>query len=156
MSFPELVGADKFAQGKLTYSDHLGNESRIARIVVTAVFGHNVPITAIVDTGAPWCIVGPEEAEGIDPNYLDDGVPGNETLVRGNWYQGNLYRVPVTLVDENRGTDVTVEATVFIPTLRSDEKWPHPNFLGLDGFLNRLRFAVDPSENAFYFGEITE
>src|SRR5579863_9944859 len=68
MSFPELVGVDKFAQGKLTYSDHLGHESRIARIVVTAVFGHNMPITAIVDTGAPWCIVGPEEAEGIDPN----------------------------------------------------------------------------------------
>jgi len=45
-----------------------------------------------------------------------------------------------------------VQATFFIPALLPGESWNFPNFLGLDGFLNRIRFAVDPAENIFYFG----
>ena len=45
-----------------------------------------------------------------------------------------------------------IEATFFIPKLAPGEVWPWPNFLGLEGFLSRLRFAVDAAENVFYFG----
>jgi len=38
------------------------------------------------------------------------------------------------------------------PILKSGQAWSYPNFLGLDGFLSRIRFAVDPTENVFYFG----
>ncbi|GAB4431459.1 MAG: hypothetical protein Fur0044_29050 [Anaerolineae bacterium] len=50
------------------------------------------------------------------------------------------------------GDGVEVEATVFVPTLAPNDTWPHPNFIGLDGFLTRIRFAIDPTENTFYFG----
>lgn len=50
------------------------------------------------------------------------------------------------------GLDLEVDATAFVPTLPSGERWPDPNFLGLSGFLERIRFAIDPAENAFYFG----
>ena len=41
----------------------------------------------------------------------------------------------------------------FIPILEPGDVWSHPNFLGLDGFLNHIRFAIDAQENAFYFGQ---
>jgi hypothetical protein len=47
-----------------------------------------------------------------------------------------------------------IEATVFIPNLSVDEEWLYPNFIGLDGFLNRIRFAVDPASNLFFFGKL--
>lgn len=52
------------------------------------------------------------------------------------------------------GEPQEVTATVFVPTLHPDDEWRHPNFIGLDGFLNRIRFAVDPATNLFYFGEL--
>jgi hypothetical protein len=42
------------------------------------------------------------------------------------------------------GEGFKVEATVLVPTLRAGEQWLLPNFLGLTGFLERVRFAVDP------------
>ncbi len=157
MPFPELIGLDKFAHGRLIYTDHFGNDdSRNTRIVISAEFGDSgVPLTAIVDTGALWCIIGPEEAEGIEEKYL--APLSDQTLwVRGTRYYGKVYRIPITLRDEQNGTDITVDSTVFIPVLAEDETWLHPNFLGLDGFLHRLRFAVDPAENAFYFGAMED
>jgi hypothetical protein len=41
---------------------------------------------------------------------------------------------------------------LFVPEMEPDEVWSYPNFLGLSGFLDRIRFAVDASDNAFYFG----
>jgi len=55
---------------------------------------------------------------------------------------------------DRQGQDLEIEATVFVPTLPPGETWRHPNFIGLSGFLERIRFAVDPEENAFYFGLI--
>jgi hypothetical protein len=47
------------------------------------------------------------------------------------------------------GRSLEIEATIFVPQLRTGESWPHPNFIGLDGFLNRIRIAIDPDENTF-------
>ena len=55
-------------------------------------------------------------------------------------------------LEAERGESLDIEATVFVPILPPGETWLHPNFIGLDGFLNRIRFAIDPEENAFYFG----
>jgi hypothetical protein len=38
--------------------------------------------------------------------------------------------------------------------LRSSPDWRGPNFLGYQGLLQRIRFAVDPEVNLFYFGRI--
>ena len=154
--FPEIIGAGKFAQGRLTYIDHYGEEDgRNTRIVITVEFGRSVSLQTIVDTGALWCVIGPKDAAGIDEDRLEP-LFDDALWVRGTRYKGNVYRMPITLFDEGDGSDVTVDATVFVPTLNPGEEWFHPNFLGLDGFLHRLRFAVDPAENAFYFGALEE
>jgi hypothetical protein len=64
-------------------------------------------------------------------------------------------RANLTL-EATSGEDLTVEATFFVPFLELDEVWNYPNFLGLGGFLDRIRYAVDASENAFYFGRFEE
>ncbi len=151
--FPELVGEGYFATGVVTYADHFGgDQAQNTRIVLLAEFGQGVLASAIVDTGALWCILNPQIAETIAPPTME-WVGDERLVIRGLLYRGRLFRMPVRLLADE-GEDLTIEATVFVPTLRPDERWPHPNFLGLDGFLNRLRFAVDPAENAFYFGAI--
>ena len=155
MHFPEIIGENKFTQGRLTYSDHFGNDDSNARIVISIIFGERTSISAIVDTGAPWCIISPEEFVATDGRFIEE-IGATSLWVRGTLYSGILCRVPMRVPDEGYGTDVTLQATVFIPTLKPGEVWLHPNFLGLSGFLGRLRFAVDPEENAFYFGAMEE
>ncbi len=45
------------------------------------------------------------------------------------------------------GQDLEVEATFFIA-----RDWPEPSVLGYTGVLDRIRFAIDPQANRFYFG----
>ena len=109
---------------------------------------HTVP--AIVDTGAPWCLLDADILAEIEPVQADS-LPTERLSIRGLSYQGRLTRLIVSLrADE--GEDVDLEATVFVPILNPDETWNVPNFIGLQGLLSRIRFAVDPAENVFYFG----
>ena len=59
---------------------------------------------------------------------------------------GALYRVAVT-IEAEEGESLDVEATVFL-----SPDWRGPNFIGYQGLLQRIRFAVDPETNLFYFG----
>ncbi len=63
-------------------------------------------------------------------------------------FQGALYRLPVR-IHADEGESLEVEATVFL-----SPDWPGPNFVGYQGLLQRIRFAVDPETNLFYFGQI--
>jgi hypothetical protein len=45
------------------------------------------------------------------------------------------------------GESLEVQATVFV-----SRDWPAGTFLGYSGFLERIRFAVDPQQNDFHFG----
>ena len=55
-------------------------------------------------------------------------------------------------LEASLGEDLDVDATVFVPRLEPGDIWNYPNFIGWDGFLNRIKFAIDPTESAFYFG----
>jgi hypothetical protein len=144
--------ATGFVSGVLTYQDAYPSQESAARIVVSIIVDNQIPIKAIVDTGAPWCVLDPEVAEFI---ISEETIyqPKDRLLLRGILYEGQLYRINYQLIAEI-GESVDIEATVFVPQLRAGESWPHPNFIGLDGFLNRLRIAIDPAENALYFGPV--
>jgi hypothetical protein len=65
---------------------------------------------------------------------------------------GSLYRINITLIaEENRDYDLIVESSVFV-----SKEWEGPIVLGYRGFLERVRFALDPGvvpgEQKFYFG----
>ena len=59
---------------------------------------------------------------------------------------GSLTRHPITLAAQD-GEDLEIDATLFVC-----KDWRRENFLGYAGFLQRMRFAVDPWLNKFYFG----
>jgi hypothetical protein len=98
----------------------------------------------LLDTGAPWCIFVPELAEalGFDVEPADD----ERISTRYGIFEGRLVRIPVRLLADE-GESVEIQATVFV-----SGAWPGPNFLGYNGLLERLRFAIDPSSNTFHFG----
>ncbi len=62
--------------------------------------------------------------------------------------QGALYR-EMLRIPADEGEPLDVEASVFL-----SPDWRGPNFIGYQGLLQRIRFAVDPGENLFYFGQL--
>jgi len=106
------------------------------------------------DTAAPWCILNPAIVEQMSPNSMER-VGEDRQNIRGIKYEGDLIRTNIKL-HADYGEDLVIDATIFVPILKFDEVWNLPNFLGLDGFLHRLRFAVDPQSNTFYFGMIAD
>ncbi|HEY2289684.1 MAG TPA: hypothetical protein VGM86_03175 [Thermoanaerobaculia bacterium] len=64
-------------------------------------------------------------------------------------FRGGLYRGPL-FFEVFEGEPLDIEATIFV-----SPSWPPgENFLGYQGLLQRIRFAVDPEVNLFYFGRI--
>ena len=109
-----------------------------------------------MDTGAMWCILDPALVHQMGLSDANSYEPETKLVIRGIPHDGRLMRTGIGLRDEYGENDLEVDATVFVPTLASAETWSHPTFVGLDGFLNRIRYAVDPLENAFYFGPLVE
>jgi hypothetical protein len=153
--FADLLIDGHFAAGVATYEDHYPGQEGKANIVLVVSVERQETIEAIVDTGAPWCILDPKIAEQVgSTNDRNIYTPRQGLTIRGITYQGRLQRMWIGLRTDRQGQDLEIQATVFVPTLSAGETWPHPNFIGLSGFLERIRFAVDPEENAFYFGLI--
>ncbi|MBZ0315058.1 MAG: hypothetical protein K8L91_01475 [Anaerolineae bacterium] len=148
---PELpLGPNEFVQGRMFYGDFWEDET-YAKIVVTITYDNLIITSAILDTGAPWSVLNPAEFQVLAGQY-DPSLAAHDFLnIRGQKYRGHIWRIPATL-EAGRGTGITIEASVFVPELADGEIWPHPNFIGLEGFLNRIRFAIDPEHNYFYFG----
>lgn len=99
----------------------------------------------MVDTAAPWCVL-----ESALASLLVDRegilVPRQALSSRPGSFTGDLRRSAITLLADE-GDSLTIEATVFVCP-----DWPGPNVIGYNGLLERIRFAVDPSANLFYFG----
>ena len=106
----------------------------------------------VVDTGAPYLICAPSMANILQPN-LGPSLGREALLIRGVRIGGNLHRVKMNLT-AIEGEHLSFEVTAFIPDV-DEEAWRTlPTFLGLTGCLERLRFAIDPIEDRFYFGAL--
>lgn len=141
-----------FATGVTSYKDEYPGWEKQARVVVSVTLEDQYVIPMILDTGAPWCILNPEIAEDLGLN-VDDGIPIRKPLdLRSGSYPGALIRMRLRVPAE-QGDELVIEATAFVPKLSPEENWEYPNFIGLDGFLSRIRFAIDPADNSFYFAQ---
>ncbi len=128
------------------YDTAPGASTRDPRIYLQVEIGDGqVEVLAMVDTAAPWCIVGPSLARALkaDLEELPEEAILSSRLGR---FSGRLYRGTITILAEE-GVDLSVDATFFL-----SPEWPVGNFVGYQGFLERFRFAVDPGRNRFYFG----
>ena len=134
-----------FAGGSAPYS-YLPEESPRLQIEIEI---NGQRFSAAVDTAAPYFICNLAVAELLwltTANHV-----GEVTLsTRKGRISGRLYRTAVVLLAAE-GESVEIEVTTFVP---DDQSWnDEPLFLGLFNCLDRLRFAIDPAADTFYFGK---
>ncbi|HEY0511498.1 MAG TPA: hypothetical protein VGH73_06320 [Thermoanaerobaculia bacterium] len=142
-------GRRPFATGVSRYADHDGKTATSGpRIFLEVRLGWlEGTVVAMVDTAAPWCIFEPGIGQLIGESF--DRVSTDVSLsTRLGTFRGSLYRGPL-FVPALEGEPLDVEMTVFV-----SPDWQGPNFVGYQGLLQRIRFAVDPETNLFYFGQI--
>jgi hypothetical protein len=76
--------------------------------------------------------------------------PDSALSTRIGIVRGQLHRLDLVLAPDV-GEGLAVAATVF-----ASADWSGPSILGYQGFLERIRFAVDPGLRWFHFGPVTE
>ena len=142
---PFATGAMRFSYRPALDGDRLQRlflEIRVAGVLVGAV----------LDTGGAYLILSPTVSEELGLGSRTE--LGRETIViRGFTYSGAIHRVPVTL-PVTEGEPLTFDATAFVPEMPLGESWPLPSYLGWQGCLERIRFAVDPADELVYFGSV--
>jgi hypothetical protein len=146
-----FANGESFATGALRYSYGPATPGETTNRIIMPVEIEGVSTNAVVDTGAPYVICEPRIARqmGFDPTWA---IGREKMLVRGMWLDGSIARLSVKL-EATIGTSIDVDATAFVPDV--EEFWGDlPSFIGLMGFLERIRFAVDPSTDTFYFGKL--
>jgi len=121
------------------------------RIIVAVQIG-DFQTQAAVDTGGVYLVCDPEIPELLDLEQ-STSLGMDDLVIRGYKYRGQLYRLPIKFPAEE-GEGFELEVTAFIPRLGPGQEWHFPSFLGLQGCLEFLRFAVDPGANIFYFGPL--
>ena len=139
-----------FTSGQATYRDFdPENSSRKRGLYVRVVLpdSSDASLYALIDTGTPYCVFNTVVIENLGLSF-DEG----EKIVLQTAYgpfEGTVQRVMIRLIAEH-GESLNIDASVFVAA-----DWHLGNFLGYTGFLERLRFAVDPGTNTFYFGPCT-
>jgi hypothetical protein len=152
LSDPILVelGGVTFATGVARFRDSAGRgvKPADARIYLQVLLGElSFPVDAMVDTATPWCIFDPSIDEKVLAGFeiIEEPVFLQTRLGR---YQGTLYQGSLKILADE-GDSLDVEATLFL-----SPDWPGGNFIGYLGLLQKIRFAVDPHRNRFYFSSL--
>lgn len=147
-----LPNDEVFAVGAVEYQYRPATPKESTNRIVLPIFvemDKSIQTQAVLDTGAPYAILSPAiaKAAGFTSDQALDRI---SMLVRGGWLDGSLTRLSITL-QATQGNDLTVDTTAFIPD--SQDSWgDFPSFLGLTGFMERVRFAIDPNTDTFFFG----
>lgn len=143
-----------FAHGACFYRDqHPLERSSISRMVLSIKTG-SAQVLASVDTGGAYFVCDPDVAKTLGLSS-HEAIGTEQLIIRGIKYSGDLYRVDIQFLAD-AGTSLNVDVTAFIPRLRPGDEWHFPSFLGLQGCLEFIRFAVDPASNTFFFGPAVE
>ncbi|MEO5729649.1 MAG: hypothetical protein ABI134_13625 [Byssovorax sp.] len=92
---------------------------------------------ALLDTGAHWSIVGGEMAQLLE-DEAGESIEIAAMATRLGIIRGRLHRLIVTLAADE-GDDLDVPTTLLLAP-----SWSGPPVLGYRGFLDRVRFGLDP------------
>jgi predicted aspartyl protease len=134
----------EFVRGWQWYLDHLPEHSDPAARIVIRVFIAGQEFNALLDTGANGCVLPWSVAEHLLPDLVN-GVSQTRAL-GGNVHTGRSCLVSLTFIADE-GKELTVETVAW-----ASETFPGPSLVGYAGLLEKLRMALDPEENRFYFG----
>jgi hypothetical protein len=142
----------RFSTGACWYRDQLIlGETRTPRILIRISI-EGFQTQAVVDTGGVYLVCDPGMADLLDLSPTSS-LGSGALIIRGSKYEGRLQRMSIEVLAD-RGESLPLDVTAFVPRLAPGQAWPFPSFLGLQACLEFLRFAVDPGENAFYFGAL--
>ena len=140
------LNEDLFAPNAATYyEDDPSLESNQTSIHIQIILQGAVDIStfARLDPATPWVVLNAELNEQLG---LGANGPNVEMRTAAGPMAGTLERYPIVLAAQD-GQSLEIDATLFVC-----DEWQRGNFLGYTGFLERIRFAVDPSSRLFYFG----
>jgi predicted aspartyl protease len=100
----------------------------------------------LVDTGATWSILVPDAASVLGVSRSE----GMETTVQtaDGPCRGVVAKVDLEIPAQD-GEALRVQCSVFLTA-----DWRRGPVIGYRGFLDHIRFAVEPVERSFYFGAI--
>lgn len=130
---PWITGAARFSAGP---------ELNGCRLVLAArcrLGGLGPEMQALLDTGAQWSMVGGELAHVLEAEADDEALEITLSTRLGA-VAGRLHRLSITLVADE-GADLLVSSSVLLAPL-----WSGPPILGYSGFLERIRFGLDPGD----------
>lgn len=99
---------------------------------------------ALLDTGCPWCIL-PGALVALVGSEPIPGDPRMEMSTRLGRFRGWLDRLRLSFAADY-GEPVEIEASWFICP-----DWPGPMVVGWQGGLERIHFALDTTNELFYF-----
>ncbi|MGV3720836.1 MAG: hypothetical protein ACO1SX_07990 [Actinomycetota bacterium] len=104
------------------------------------------PVFALLDTASEWCVLPGDLAEELETDW--EASPRIRLHSRFGLIPGALVRTSLSFPAEE-GQETQVDATWFVSA-----EWPGPAVLGWKGALERIRFAIDPADETFYFAEL--
>ena len=109
----------------------------------------------MVDTGGLYLLCSPELADLLglsDASLVEKDV--RMKIPRFGNVKGDLCLTTLTLMAEE-GSGFELEVTAFVPKRlpSSGQDYP-PAIMGLWQCLEKIRFAVDPNSDTFYFGTL--
>lgn len=147
----QFANGEPFATGSAGYS--VPTSGPAARRIILQVEVAEQPTTAMVDTGSPLMICHPELADLLDFDR-DEAIEEREVDFRNETVGGFVHRVEVTLLADD-GVPVYVNAPMLVPDPNQDfvDDFFPASILGMRQCLESIRFAIDPSDETFYFGE---
>jgi hypothetical protein len=127
--------------------------SRLPIAVKCRIGSQDFTELALLDTAAQWSVFGKELVEILEED-LHSPTDTIKMSTRKGRIEGVLHRIEISLLAEQGcGRDLTIEGTVLV-----SKDWDGPTVLGYTGFLERIRFALDPGvlpdEQKFYFGAV--
>jgi hypothetical protein len=129
------------------YPDAISGPHRLLVAVACRVEDLEIPIRALLDTASEWCVLPADVAEVVGLSD-DPELPQVRLHTRLGTVPGRLGRVGIQLQAED-GEALLFQATCFV-----SHEWPGPMVLGWKGCLERIRFALAPDEDAFYFASL--
>ena len=137
---------EEFASGVATYFEEdpsLKSTQTSIHVSIVLEGDVSIPVFARLDPATPWVVLNSELNEQIGLRATSAEI---ELQTAAGLMKGSLERFPITLQAE-QGDPLEIEATLFVC-----DDWQRENFLGYSGFIERIRFAVDPAYKKFYFG----
>lgn len=132
------------------YPDYVFGEARLL-IAIQFSIGRGLPsIHGLLDTASTWIVFRKDFLSSFDIPIDEDPAVMEKMETRFGTITGFLNRIPIIIIaEEGGGTSAEIDSTCFV-----SDQWPGPPVIGWKGCLERMKFAIDPSLDRFYFGSI--